>query len=337
VVLALLFVSVLLHELGHVIGARRVDGDAMEVLLWPLGGLAYVDVPQTARANFIATAAGPAVNLVICLVAGLLLTLATTPHLRPPLNPFWYPYRMNADGAVELNRWNDAWFGQFAEEQAKSEGSQIYKVDKNGGLRHVPDRRVSNLAVVILARLFYVSWITFLFNVLIWGFPLDGGRMFQCILWPRLGYYQATKAAVFAGFIYVLLIGIYAIAIAEGNAVLTLCLALFIYVNCKQQWMILEHGESDSPFGYDFSQGYTSLERDQQPTTAPRRRKQNWLQRWLQRRAARKMQREAEQREAEERRMDELLEKVQREGLQSLTDEERRFLTRVSAKYRNRQ
>jgi len=48
------------------------------------------------------------------------------------------------------------------------------------------------------------------------------------------------------------------------------------------------------------------------------------------------MQRETEQRESEERRMDELLEKVQREGLHALTEEERRFLTRVSAKYRNR-
>jgi hypothetical protein len=57
----------------------------------------------------------------------------------------------------------------------------------------------------------------------------------------------------------------------------------------------------------------------------------------MQRRAARKLQRELEQREAEERRMDELLEKVQRDGLQALSDEERRFLTRVSAKYRNRQ
>ena len=33
-----------------------------------------------------------------------------------------------------------------------------------------------------------------------------------------------------------------------------------------------------------------------------------------------------EQRESDERRMDELLEKVQREGLQALSDEERRFL-----------
>jgi hypothetical protein len=49
------------------------------------------------------------------------------------------------------------------------------------------------------------------------------------------------------------------------------------------------------------------------------------------------LQREQEQREAEERRMDELLAKVQREGMNSLTDEEKRFLKRVSDRYRNRQ
>ena len=41
-------------------------------------------------------------------------------------------------------------------------------------------------------------------------------------------------------------------------------------------------------------------------------------------------------REAEELRMDELLEKVQSQGLSALTDEERRFLKRVSDRYRNR-
>jgi hypothetical protein len=123
---------------------------------------------------------------------------------------------------------------------------------------------------------------------------------------------------------------VYAIVTDET---LFLLLALFIYVTCRQQFILLETGGEESLFGYDFSQGYTSLERDQPP---PRRRP-GVLKRWLQNRAAQRMQREQETREKEERRMDELLEKVQREGLQALTDEERRFLTRVSARYRNRQ
>ena len=54
--MGLLFFVVLLHELGHCFMARRVGGEASEVLLWPLGGLAAVDVPHSARANFLTTA-----------------------------------------------------------------------------------------------------------------------------------------------------------------------------------------------------------------------------------------------------------------------------------------
>src|SRR5262249_39571092 len=107
-----------------------------------------------------------------------------------------------------------------------------------------------------------------------------------------------------------------------------------IFILGRAQWIRLETGGEESMYG-DFSQGYTSLERDHD--APPQRKRQSWFQRWLQKRAARKLQREQEQREAEERRMDELLEKIAREGKQSLTDEEQRFLTRVSAKYRNRQ
>jgi stage IV sporulation protein FB len=128
---------------------------------------------------------------------------------------------------------------------------------------------------------------------------------------------------------------IYALVAAEQ--ILPLGLAVFIYVACRRQWILLETGGEESLFGYDFSQGYTSLERTDQPAGAPPKKRQSWWQRWMQRRAAKRLQKEQEQREAEERRMDELLEKVQRQGLAALTEEERRFLTRVSAKYRNRQ
>ena len=43
---------VLLHEFGHCAGARAVDGDAHQILMWPLGGLAAIEVPHTPRANF---------------------------------------------------------------------------------------------------------------------------------------------------------------------------------------------------------------------------------------------------------------------------------------------
>jgi hypothetical protein len=155
--------------------------------------------------------------------------------------------------------------------------------------------------------------------------------MLQCFLWWRHDYRQGTLMAIFAGFLVMFATILLSIITWEP---LVFLLTFFIYQSCRRQWILLETGGEESVFGYDFSEGYTSLERET-PTPTPRRR-QGWLRTWLQRRAAQKLQREQEQREAEERRMDELLQKVQRVGMQGLTDEERRFLKQVSAKYRNR-
>jgi len=35
------FLSILLHEFGHVIAARMTGGSGDEILIWPLGGLAF--------------------------------------------------------------------------------------------------------------------------------------------------------------------------------------------------------------------------------------------------------------------------------------------------------
>jgi hypothetical protein len=80
-----------LHEFGHCFGARLVDGDAREVMLWPLGGLARCEVPNTPRANFIMTAAGPAANLLLCLVVGLVLAASSLrPSLDPRFDQLWF-------------------------------------------------------------------------------------------------------------------------------------------------------------------------------------------------------------------------------------------------------
>ncbi|MEM6258593.1 MAG: site-2 protease family protein [Planctomycetota bacterium] len=74
--LSLLFLSVLLHEFGHCFGARRVGGEANEVLLWPLGGLAYTSPPDTPWAHFVTVVCGPLVNLLLAVAAYILLLFA---------------------------------------------------------------------------------------------------------------------------------------------------------------------------------------------------------------------------------------------------------------------
>src|SRR5262249_31749115 len=184
IVMGLLFVAVLQHEFGHCFGARFVDGDAHEILLWPLGGLAAVDVPHTPRANFLTAAAGPLVNILLCLAVGAALTMV---GIRPPFSPWWVPITYSQDGLVnpELYGWDGALLS---------------------------DTITRPWGHVLLARFFWVNWILFLLNAVLIGFPMDAGRMFQCILWPRLGFRQATYWAVMAGFVTMLVLGIYAIA-----------------------------------------------------------------------------------------------------------------------------
>jgi Zn-dependent protease len=60
------FLFVLLHELGHCAAARRAGLPADDVVLWPLGGVAYVGGAGSPATEVAVAAAGPAVNLAIC-------------------------------------------------------------------------------------------------------------------------------------------------------------------------------------------------------------------------------------------------------------------------------
>jgi len=69
----MLFTIVLVHEFGHCFGARSVGGDARDILMWPLGGLAFAQAPMRPWPQFVTVACGPLVNVIFALVSGLLL------------------------------------------------------------------------------------------------------------------------------------------------------------------------------------------------------------------------------------------------------------------------
>lgn len=60
-----LFGIVLLHEFGHALACKGVHGQSDHILLWPLGGVAYVRPPQRPGATLWVSAAGPLVNVVL--------------------------------------------------------------------------------------------------------------------------------------------------------------------------------------------------------------------------------------------------------------------------------
>jgi stage IV sporulation protein FB len=284
----ILFFSVLLHEFGHCFAARAVGGDAEEILMWPLGGLATVSAPNTARAQFIVTVWGPLVNVMICLASAVVLVSF---GLIPALNPFSPP---PADTS-----WL-SWVGVT----------------------------------------FFVNWLLLLFN-LIPAFPMDGGRIFRCMLWNRLGLGRATLYAVQVAKVCAIAMGTIGFIEMLGDSkkpqgLLLIAVAYFVYRVSDRERQLVEAGvyADDSVFGYDFSQGYLSLDKSA-PKPAKARPMSAW-ERWWRKRERLKRQREVTAQQEQERRVDQILEKLHRDGMASLSDQEKRFLTRASEKYRSR-
>ncbi len=67
-----LFLIVMLHEFGHALACRQVGGTANQIVLWPLGGVAYVNPPQRPGATLWSIAAGPLVNVAFLVILSLL-------------------------------------------------------------------------------------------------------------------------------------------------------------------------------------------------------------------------------------------------------------------------
>jgi len=293
-----LLVSILLHEFGHAYAAYRQGGSCERIVLWPLGGLAYCDAPRTPRAQFVVAAGGPAVTLAIGIVAMLVCLVAGW--------PFW-PF---------AGSWG------FAE--------------------------------LLFQQLFL--WNTMLGVVnLVPCYPLDGGKMFHTWLWARMGSHNgalwvtlnvsrvtAIVALVFGGVLFFM--GFtdkawsYKHPFLDGLTVLLVFCGLIHFLDAKRTRMQLLYGETDEGgiFGYDFSRGYTSLEKSTGWSGGGPAGYSGTESRpsWRERRREEKRQRLAEGRRREDRelrqRLDEILEKISRDGMASLSRDERRFLERAS-------
>jgi Zn-dependent protease len=70
-----LFAIVLLHEFGHALACRQTGGVADRIVLWPLGGLAFVNPPRRPGAMLWSIAAGPLVNVILLPVLSVALVL----------------------------------------------------------------------------------------------------------------------------------------------------------------------------------------------------------------------------------------------------------------------
>ncbi len=277
---AILFVTTLVHEFFHIAAAHLTGGDGDEILLWPLGGLAFTRPAPTFTSRFWTPAAGPISQIVICLLT--LPAVLQADLLRESLSPIYLPI-----GSLGEPLWRD-----------------------------------------VLILTFALNWLLLLVN-LIPAFPLDGGQMLRAILARSMGWNQAKGLSVRVGWIAGAILAFVGLLIDQTMVVF---LGFFLVLMNIQEFFHQQindiYGEGYA--GYDFADGYGPLEEPVEPE-APR--PGFWTQ-WKQNRAAARRERELEARAATARRVDELLDKVHQQGMNSLTDEERRFLAEASVQYK---
>jgi stage IV sporulation protein FB len=294
--LALLLVAVIMHEVGHMVVASRLGLEVEEIRLWPLGSLAPPSPPSSTRypETVLVALAGPLFNGVWALISAMGLYIA---QARLDFNPFATGGAPSFIGTgVSASPLSGVWFiGWFG----------------------------------------YLNWMLCLLN-LIPALPLDGGRVFRAVWAGSSRDVMVPTWTARASAAILLVVGLLRLFTkhSEQGAVLLLLAFLIEWVVRTESRMIEDGGFfDDGVFGYDFSQGYTSLEGGV-PKVRPYR--ESALKRWRRRRSELRRQRRIEQEAAEESRMDEILEKLHRDGRAGLTDEEYRFLVRVSHKFRSR-
>lgn len=301
----ILFISVLLHEIGHCIVATRLGGSVDNIVLGPLGGLRPIRIPHDPQSELLAVVAGPMTSLAACLVCLSAIAAngeANVLRLLHPLSP-----RLLFEESTAVN-----------------------------GLTFS----------TILGLTCWINWLLVLVN-LIPAFPFDGGRACKAFLQsirpdlePRHAVLLvATLARVVA---ISLLVAAWffrdSFQVAGVPTWLALVLlSIFVFFSTRvEEYQPNREGEEDELFGYDFSQGYTSLERDEadedEDKTTQSAGLKGWLGNWKQKQEAKRRQIEQE----EDRRLDEILARLHEVGVHGLSTGERELLRRVSERYRSR-
>ncbi len=279
-VFGLLFVSVLIHEFGHVFACRWTGGEGDDILMWPLGGLAYVRPAAGTSSELITHGAGPLTNAFLC--GGSLIAVKYLGDEFPPglFSLFTLP-------AVE-------WKANIA-------------------------RDVFILAASINFKLLCVN--------LLPALPLDGGQMTYAIARTQGDAPDMRQFVLKLGM--VVSIGLVVLG-AFTDATIPVVLAFFVAVINLHEYFILAltNNWNDGFAGAEFGASLKDEEAEPKP---------GMIARWRLRRAEDRQQREAEERIQTERQVDELLDKVHREGMNSLTETEKRFLTRASERYRSQE
>jgi len=178
--------------------------------------------------------------------------------------------------------------------------------------------------------LFKLNLILTAFNLLLPLYPLDGGRIFTGILAARLGKRRALMISTTLALL--LAVGLIGVALWLKSLLLAIVSFYLLWEASRMRrfakWgMIPEYSESaDMPVAEE-PEVWQTAEKSE-------KNRPGFFERWRLNRREKRRQREEETREQLKRRVDSILEKVSRDGMGSLTPQERRTLEEASRKMR---
>lgn len=301
--LGLLLLALAVHEFAHALMAWVTVCELEDDHLWPLGSLAAPIDPPRGLNYLLSVMAGPFASGVTAFSTAALLGIVWDAEFA------WNPLGPDADPGAP-------WI-------------------------HAATKAEPMTAPWVVGWFGFINYWLLLANLLP-ALPFDLGRMLRWYLanasngpTPRDGVAAPWTARVVGAVLFV--VGVLRLVVwhhVDGLGFVAVAVVIELMAlsepRTREDVGFFEEG---GLLGYDFSEGYTSLE-ENPPKVRPYR--ESALKRWRRRRAEQRRQRLMMEELAEERRLDQILDKLYHQGKAALTDEEHRFLVRVSVRLRNR-
>lgn len=229
----LLLASIVAHELGHSLVARRYGCSTRDITLSLLGGCASLEsIPRRPSAEFTIAVAGPLVSFACALLAfSLMALMASDGGLSGVVNYAWSAFSGS-----------DIW--------TMKKMGKIFFYNSQFGSHHF--LKVPVDALELFHALLYAGCTNVmlgLFNLLP-GFPMDGGRVFRSVMANFTGRAKATYYAMIVGRVFAVALGImglYRFMIGRSWGLVTCLIAYMIWQSGYREYLsVLD--ESDGPF-----------------------------------------------------------------------------------------